>query len=147
MPFEIFKFKGDTDPEEGGAPIGVIDLEDRSMEIHTKIPIKVLAAAYTFVAEDTGTFFKCTAALTLTLPAVSAAFKGCHLWVFVAADVTVVIAATADEMITFNDVDADQITWSTSSEKTGAAAHIICDGTAWMIMLMTEETQTTTVTT
>lgn len=147
MPFNLFRFLNTQDPEEGGEPFVDVDMEDRSLKMGTKLPIKELSAAYTFVAEDTGALFIIKAALTLTLPAASAAFKGCHLWVFNKTDTSLTIAATADEMVTFNDVDADAIAFSTTSEKVGAAAHIVCDGTHWLVMLMTEETQTTTVTT
>ncbi len=147
MPFELFQYKRTQDAEEGGAPIGVIDLGDRTLQIGTKLPIHTLAAAYTFVAEDSGTFFKCTAALTFTLPSASAAFKGCHCWIYVAADVTVTIAGTAGELTTFNDIAANSVAFSTSSEKVGACIHALCDGVTWMIIVQAEETQTMTVTT
>lgn len=144
----LFKEIGAQDADEGGSPIGEVDLGARTIKVGTKLPIKSIAAAYTFVEEDSGTFFKITAALTFTLPAVTVAgMAGCHFWAFIAADVSVTFAATADQMITFNDVDADAIAFSTSSEKVGAAVHFVCDGVAWMAMLHTEETQTVTVTT
>lgn len=142
----IFKEIGTQDADEGGSPIAEADFSARTLKMGTKLPIKTIAGAYTFVEEDSGTFFKVTAALTLTLPA-AAAFAGCHLWVFNATDTDLTIAATANELKTFNDVDADAIAFSTSSEKVGAAVHLVCDGVCWMAMLMTEETQTVTVTT
>ena len=107
-------------------------------------------ANYTFTNTDWGGIFTnrgATGGITFTLPAVSATPVGAYVEVFVAANQDVTVASTADEMITFNDIDANAVAWTTSSEKLGAAAKFLCDGTSWLCFLMTEETQTTSVTT
>jgi len=112
--------------------------------------VEAKTTAYSITSADWGKLFTnrgASGSVTFTLPAVAAAESGFYVDFFVVADQDVVIASTADQMITFNDVDANAITFSTSSEKVGAAATLICDGTSWLAILHTEETQTTTVTT
>lgn len=136
-------------PTDGGAPWGLADPRDNSIIIAQKRKVVNLSAAYTAVAKDTNTFFTIDTAVTFTLPAASATLVGVFYDVMVIADVVVVIAATnAGELILFNDTAANSFTWSTSSEKTGAAARLICvSSTKWACQFITEETQTTTVTT
>lgn len=86
-------------------------------------------------------------AVTFTLPAVAAGLKGCYVDVFVVADQTVTVAGTAGELVTFNDAAANSVAFSTSSEKIGAGIRALCDGTSWLIIPRTEETQTMTVAT
>ena len=105
---------------------------------------------YTVVDGDDGKLFTTRGAggaVIFTLPAASAARKGMSVRFFNAVDQNMTINATANEMITFNDVDADGIAFSTNVEKAGAAVEAVCDGTSWLMFLMTEETQTVTVTT
>jgi hypothetical protein len=89
-------------------------------------------AAYTVTAAETGTYFNttgATAAVVFTLPAISSG-----PWIFkflnsVDLDMTVT-AATADTIITFNDIDIDSVAASTSGEKIGAVINAYCDGTS-----------------
>lgn len=134
-------------PVDGGAPWGIADPTTRAIQIAQTKKIVNLSAAYTVTIFDSNTLFTIDTAMTLTLPAVSAALTGVFVDVIVIADVSVTIAATANQMITFNDVDADAIAFSTSSEKIGASFRATCNGSFWLIQLMTEETQTVTVTT
>lgn len=143
----FFREINTQDPEEGGAPLGTIDWEDRTLQIATKINIKSIGAAYTFVAEDSGTLFLATAALTMTLPAASAAFKGCWGRLINGADTDLVLAATAGEMVFKNDLAANSVSYATSSEKIGGGFEFFCDGTKWYVLPVAEETQTITVVT
>lgn len=133
----------------GGAPWGDSDPASRSVFIPLRRRVVNLSAAYTFTPYDTSYFFTIDTAITVTLPAASAALVGIYYELMVIADVTVVVAATnASELIMFNDTAANSFTWSTSSEKVGASCKALCvSATKWAIQLMTEETQTTTVTT
>lgn len=146
--FNLFKFINTQDPEEGGAPFVEVDLEDRTIRSGTKLNIKTIAAAYTVTGEDSGSVIvaRTAASCTVTLPS-AAASKGMHVVVVNAADQTLIIASVANEMITFNDLDADAITFSTSSELIGSAVWMICDGTSWLGLLLTQETVTPTITT
>lgn len=146
MPGIIFREINVQDPEEGGQPIAVVDWEDRTLQMNTKLFIKPIAAAYTFANEDSGAVFICSAALTFTLPAAASAGAGCHCIVINGADTNLLIAtANAGELVTLNDVAANSVALSTSSEKVGGGFHCICDGAKWYALPMTEETQTITV--
>lgn len=147
MPYNPFHVINDQDPEEGGEPIFEIDLEDRSFKGASKVPIKSIGAAYSFVAEDTGTHFIATAALTMTLPAVSAAFKGCHGRVVNAVDGALVLAATAGEMVFKNDLAANSVSYATAGEMIGSGFDFFCDGSKWYVLPLAEEAVTITVVT
>lgn len=88
-------------------------------------------SAYTVTAKETGTIFVttgATAAVTFTLPAIS---DGPWVFSFISgADVAMTVAAgTADTMVTYNDLAADSIAFSTSSEIIGGMVDVFCDGT------------------
>ena len=87
-------------------------------------------------------------AVTVTLPAPAACRPGDDILVLSCADQDLVVASgTADQMITLNDVAADSVALSTSSEKAGGGFLFTCVGTKWHCAPMTEETQTVTVVT
>jgi len=91
----------------------------------------------TLTAAESGSFIVNTAAteaeIILTLPAIADG-----PWIFFclnSADVTLTVTAeTADTLITFNNLAADGIAYSTSSEKIGGAFMVCSDGTsAWAV--------------
>ena len=86
-----------------------------------------------------------TGAVTFTLPAVATS-AGVHYWFQNAEDQNMIIAAPAYTMVTFNDVAADSIAFSTSSEKVGGGAFTYCDGAKWMMQLMTYDASAQAVT-
>ena len=77
-----------------------------------------------------------TGAVTLTLPAVASS-DGVHYWFVNGEDQNMIIAAPSDTMVTVNDVAADSVAFSTSSEKVGGGIFCYCDGTKWFTQLMT----------
>lgn len=92
---------------------------------------EVKTAAYQVTKEDSGTIFLttgATAAVVFTLPAIT---DGPFYFRFInVADVDMTVAAkVADTMATYNDLAADSIAFSTSSEKIGGEVEVICDGT------------------
>jgi len=93
---------------------------------------------YTVTAVESGTIFTTEGAggaVNFTLPSQGA---GLHFWFTNAEDQNMLITAdTADTMLTFNDLAADSVGFSTSSEKIGGAAFVFSDGTKWMVQLMT----------
>ena len=112
--------------------------------------ISAKTANYTLTQSDWGCIFTnrgATGAITFTLPAVSGTPAGAYATFFVVADQTVTVAGTAGELVTFNDAAANSVAFSTASEKIGAGVTVVCDGTSWLVMPMTEETQTMTVAT
>lgn len=88
-------------------------------------------ADYTVLATESGTIFTtvgATAAVVFTLPAATAG-NWVYLF-FVGADQDLTVTAgTADTLITFNDVAADSVAFSTASEKVGGCILAFSDGT------------------
>src|SRR5688572_30730061 len=107
-------------------------------------------AAYTCTKYDSGTIFHttgATAAVTFTLPQIS---DGPFYFLFVCgADIGMTItAATADTAVTFNDLAADSVAFSTASEMIGASVEVICDGTTLFVLpRLASEAQTVTIAT
>lgn len=129
---------------------GQENIADGNNSLSYRLRTSAKAADYTIVATDTGTVFTtrgATGAIVFTLPAVTSSFTNFVCWFFNAVDQNMTIQSTANEMMTFNDLDADAVAFTTSSEKVGASVMVVCDGTSWLIMPMTEETQTMSVTT
>lgn len=107
-------------------------------------------AAYTVLHTESGTFFNtvgATASVTFTLPAISDG--PWHFEFFVGADIGMVVASAAvDTMITFNDLAADSIAFSTASEMIGGRVFADCDGTNLMVTAVgVSHRQTATVAT
>jgi len=113
------------------------------------VPIITQATGFTLVANDLNKLYStrgATGSTTYTLPAVAASLTGKWAEFYNVADQEMVIAGTANELTTFNDATATSVTFTTASEHIGAAVRAVCDGTTWLIFLMTEETQSLTVT-
>lgn len=102
-----------------------------------KFRIKIKTADYTIVTgtDASGTLFTNRAdagAIVFTLPAASQAIKGVYYDFLGVADYDLTVAAaTADTLLTKNDIAADSIAMSTSGEKIGGYMRFICDGTQW----------------
>ena len=88
-----------------------------------------------------------SAQVNFTLPTVGTVWSGWWVEFFNAAGQTMAILSSGslDNISTFNDLTADSITFSTSSELIGASVKVTWDGTGWLSQLMTEETQTSTI--
>lgn len=88
-------------------------------------------ASYTVQARETGTVFVttgATAAVVFTLPAISASYP--FVFTFInGADVDMTVATgTVDTLVAYNDLAADSIAFSTSSEKIGGVVDIWSNG-------------------
>lgn len=93
-------------------------------------------ADYQVTKYDSGTVFHttgATAAVNFTLPAIT---DGPFWLMFVnGADVDMTVTAkTADTAVTYNDLTADSVAFSTSSEKIGGAVEVYCDGTTLFVL-------------
>lgn len=106
---------------------------------------------YRMVPEDIGKIFThrgAGGAVVLTLPITTDIQVGWNVRVF-AADLTQTLTVqchnSLDVITTFNDLTADSVALSTSSEIAGGAFEFVWDGTGWLCFMMTEETQTVTV--
>ncbi len=98
--------------------------------------MEAVTASATLTRHDSGTIYHtagATAAVTLTLPKIS---EGPFYFLIISgADVDLTVtAATADTIITFNDVAADSVALSTSSEKIGGAVEVYCDGVSLYVL-------------
>jgi hypothetical protein len=105
-------------------------------------------AAYTCTVADCGTIFTnrgASGSVTFTLPT-PVGNSGLWFDFFVVADQNVVITGGDELVVTFNNATADGVTFGTSSEKIGAGATVISDGTSWLVQLHAEETASLTVT-
>ena len=93
--------------------------------------ISVKIDDYTVTAAESGTIFTTTGAtkaINFTLPAIA---DGPFEFRFLCgADQSLTVtAATADTLVAFNDLTADSVALSTSSEKIGGGFQVVCDGT------------------
>lgn len=93
-------------------------------------------ASYQVTKEDSGTIFHttgATAAVVFTLPPIT---DGPFWFMFVSgADVDMTVASkVADTAVTYNDLTADSVAFSTSSEKIGGAVEVYCDGTTLFVL-------------
>ena len=107
-------------------------------------------ADYTCTKYDSGTIFHttgATAAVNFTLPKIS---EGPFYYTFiVGADVSVTVtAATADTIVTFNDLAADSVAFAQASEMIGGTIDVYCDGTTLFVLpRLASEAQTIAITT
>ena len=83
--------------------------------------------------------------ITFTLPAVASKYTGMWVEFMSIGSGAFTVAGTANELVTFNDATATSVAFSTGTEIIGAAVKAVCDGTSWLIFVMSEETQTMTV--
>jgi hypothetical protein len=93
-------------------------------------------ADYTVTAADSGTIFHttgATAAVNFTLPAIG---TGPFHFLFInGADQNMTVtAATADTAVTYNDLAADSVAFSTASELIGGTIEVWCDGTTLFVL-------------
>lgn len=107
-------------------------------------------ADYTVLDTDNGTLFETTGAagaVNFTLPAT--AKRGLRFGFYNAADQNMTVTAgTADTMVAFNDIAADSVAFSTTSEKVGGMFEVIGTGTKWLVMpTLGQDSQTVTVAT
>jgi hypothetical protein len=147
MPFPTLNQTGMA-TKMGNVPM----LDSNGMLVNALITPKIVAktASYTCKASESGTVFLttgATAAVTFTLPVAS---DGPWVFWFInTVDQNMLVAtAVADTMITFNDVAADSVAFSTSSEKIGGFAIAICDGTSIAVVTpIIAHSQTVTIAT
>lgn len=98
--------------------------------------IEVKTASWTATAADSGKKFLvvgATGAVVCTLPAIADgpfAFS-----VYNGSDQNLTMTAAAvDTVITYNDLAADSVAFSTASEKIGGSFEVLCDGTSLFVL-------------
>jgi hypothetical protein len=98
--------------------------------------IEVKTASFTVTKADSGKIFLivgATAAVVVTLPPIADGPFRCEIINGSDVDLTVQ-SAVADTITTFNDVAADSVAFSTSSEKIGGAVDVLCNGTTLFVL-------------
>jgi hypothetical protein len=95
-------------------------------------------ANYTVVAGDAGTLFTTTGAsgaVTFTLPTLAAGLGPFHFHNTVDQNMTIASAGSLDDILTFNDLAADSIAFSTAGNKIGASVTVWANqaGTKWYV--------------
>ena len=100
---------------------------------------------------DSGKFFTTTGAsgaVTVTLPTPSSTIAGSHCYVYNTVNQNlIIVCATNDLIVGPNDVDLDNYTFEQAGELIGAAVHLVCDGSKWLVMEMSALSEGATTTT
>lgn len=116
-------------------------------------PVKTTAKTtnYSVLAADGGSLITTRGAggtVNFTLPDTSTIYPGWRVEFFNAADQTMTVtAATADTITTFNDLQADSVSFGTGGEKIGGSFILTWDGTGWCCQNLITEAQTITLVT
>jgi hypothetical protein len=95
---------------------------------------------------DVGKTLFATGGATITLPNPAQCEIGDDILIINTSDDTLTVSYN-EKIITLNNVAADAVALSTSSEKAGGGFWCHCTGSKWACLPLTEETQTVTVTT
>jgi hypothetical protein len=110
-----------------------------------RLNITIKTASYTITPDDFGKVFTtrgATSAVTFTLPAAATANKG-HWVLFVnIANYDMIVAGATNGLVTFNDAAANNVGLTVANERIGGAFISISDGTSWLTLPITQETQT-----
>lgn len=100
---------------------------------------------YVVTLGESGTLFTTEAAgsgVAFTLPA---ATDGVWFEFFCAEDQTMTVQAASAILVTFNNVAATSLAWSTASEKAGQGCRVWSDGLKWFLAEMSHEAITSVV--
>lgn len=113
--------------------------------IAVKPRIAAKTANYTVLATESGTIFTtagAAGAVVFTLPAPALGLQ--YLFISAVDQDMTVNANAANKMITFNDVDADGVVFSTAGNKIGSSVWVFSDATMWYALPMGANTMTVT---
>lgn len=104
--------------------------------------VEAKTASYRVVPTDLGKILTnrgASGAITITLPNKDDILPGWNISVFVIADQNVTIASTeGDNIVAFNEADADSAAFSTAGDLIGSGARFVWDGTSWLMFPTTE---------
>jgi hypothetical protein len=126
-----------------------VDGDGFMKDLAFKVKVTAKTAAYTVLANDSGTIFTnygATASVTFTLPT---AASGLCYWFATGAGYAIVISAN-ELVVGFNTAAADSVSLATSSEILGGGFFVFSDGNLWYALPMvhglglTAQTVTTT---
>lgn len=120
-----------------------VDSDGFLANLAVKPRVVAKAADYTVLASESGTIFTtrgATGAVVFTLPAPATGLQ--YLFINAVGQNMQISANADDKMITFNDVDADYVIFSTAGNLIGASCWAISDGTSWFALPMGANTMT-----
>ncbi|MCC6989950.1 MAG: hypothetical protein IT181_13175 [Acidobacteria bacterium] len=109
------------------------------IRLEPRMVAKTAAYSPSPLTDRAGTIFTtrgATGAVAFTLPTLAAGqYVGLFYDFLNLVDQNMsIVAPTADTLLVFNDTAADSVAYSTSSQKIGALARAIWDGTAWIVV-------------
>jgi hypothetical protein len=111
--------------------------------------IEAKTAAYTVLPEDIGKIFTnrgASGSVTYTLPQLNRIQSGWNARFFVAAGQTIIVAAPANKLTTFNNATATSISFAQAGELIGNYVEIVYDGTTYLCLMgLTAEAVTISV--
>ena len=132
-----YNYEGDVDIDGSLSVDGELD--------KFKVAITAKTSSYNVTAAETGTIFTtegASGAVTFTLPT---AADGLYYMFVAAEDQNMTITyGTNDKIITFNDIAADSVIFSTANEKAGAMVLAFSDGAKWFVINLSPNTATVT---
>ena len=108
--------------------------------------ITAKTANYTITADESGTIFTNQAAagsVFFTLPAQATGLW--YLFANVELQNMTIVADTVDTIAAFNDVAADNVSYSTANEQCGGGFLVFSDATNWVVLPLAFDSQTQTV--
>lgn len=110
--------------------------------------ITLTATALTITPHDAGKIVVCNAsgATTITLSDPGTFRPGDQITFLNLANQDLIISCN-EKIVTFNNAAADAVSAAQANEKIGAGFIATCIGSLWFVSNLTEETQTTAVTT
>jgi hypothetical protein len=113
--------------------------------------VEAKTASYYCTIEDNGKVLTnrgASGAVTIHLPLNSSLPSGWWITVYAVANQNLIVDCNpTDTMAALNDATADSVALQTASEIIGGGFTFIWDGTGWLTLHHTEETQTVTVVT
>lgn len=116
--------------------------------VRPKLKIIAKTASYTLTSQYFGSVFTtrgATGAVTFTLPTASSKNRGEWALFLNVANQNMLVAGTASGLVVYNNAAASSIALQTTNEKIGGAFLATSDGTSWIVVPITMETQTVTV--
>jgi hypothetical protein len=105
---------------------------------------RLTTATKTLTVQDSGTYLFCAfaGATTVTLP--TTLLNGWHAWIIQSVDQTLTVTGAANTVVTFNDLLATSVAYSTGGNAIGQGIFVICDGVSYHALDMTKGTFTVT---
>jgi len=113
--------------------------------VRPKCKVAVKTSSYTITTDDFGTIFTtrgATEEVEFTLPSAASTNKGEWVLFVNAANQNMAVSGAEAGLVAFNSLIADNVSLRTDNERIGGAFFAVSDGTSWIVLALTMETQT-----